>query len=159
MGQQQLLLLIAGVVIVGLATIVGIRASTESSTRANNDAMLHDAVSIATIAQAWKRRPNPLGGQPDGPTKQDVADYSDLSSFESLGYASVNSTTNPLCYENINGVYALTGADDGLTITGYNAIEGNLVTVAVDGVTDASITQGTILIGSAAATDAPAACP
>lgn len=159
MGQQQLLLLIAGVVIVGLATIVGIRASTESSMKANNDAMLHDAVGIATVAQSWKRRPNPLGGQPEGPTKQDVADFSDLDAFEALGYQSVDAGANPLCYENINGVYALTGAATGLTITGYNSIEQNLVTILVDGVTDASITQGTIKIGSAAVADAPAACP
>ena len=39
MGQQQLLLLVLGIVIVGLAVVVGIQAFSENQRKANADAM------------------------------------------------------------------------------------------------------------------------
>ena len=45
MGQQQLILLVLATVIVGLAIVIGIRAFTENSIRANSDAMVQDMVS------------------------------------------------------------------------------------------------------------------
>ena len=62
MGQQQLLLLVLGVVIVGLAVVVGIQAFGENQTKANADAMVNDGVRIASDAQAWKLKPQAFGG-------------------------------------------------------------------------------------------------
>ena len=54
MGQQQLLLLVLGIVIVGLAVVVGIQAFSENQKKANSDALVNDAIRIASDAQAWK---------------------------------------------------------------------------------------------------------
>ena len=53
MGQQQLLLLVLGIVIVGLAVVVGIQAFGENQRKANNDALINDGIRIASDAQAW----------------------------------------------------------------------------------------------------------
>ena len=53
MGQQQLLLLVLGIVIVGLAVVVGIQAFGENQKKANADAMVNDGVRIASDAQAF----------------------------------------------------------------------------------------------------------
>ena len=48
MGQQQLLLLVLGIVIVGLAVVVGIQAFSENQKKANADATVNDAIRIAS---------------------------------------------------------------------------------------------------------------
>ncbi len=65
MGQQQLLLLVLGIVIVGLAVVVGIQAFGENQKKANSDALVNDAVRIASDAQAWKLKPAAFGGGAD----------------------------------------------------------------------------------------------
>lgn len=62
MGQQQLLLLVLGIVIVGLAVVVGIQAFSENQAKANVDAMTNDAIRIASDAQAWALKPEAFGG-------------------------------------------------------------------------------------------------
>ncbi|MDA0875367.1 MAG: GspE/PulE family protein [Bacteroidetes bacterium] len=62
MGQQQLLLLVLGIVIVGLAVVVGIQAFSENQKQANADQMVNDAIRIASDAQAWKLKPGAFGG-------------------------------------------------------------------------------------------------
>ena len=72
MGQQQLLLLVLGIVIVGLAVVVGIQAFGENQTKANADAMVNDGVRIASDAQAWALKPQAFGG-PD-PATEDIGE-------------------------------------------------------------------------------------
>ena len=60
MGQQQLLLLVLGIVIVGLAVVVGIQAFGENQKKANTDAVVNDAIRIASDAQAWALKPGRL---------------------------------------------------------------------------------------------------
>ena len=62
MGQQQLLLLVLGIVIVGLAVVVGIQAFGENQKKANSDALVNDGVRIASDAQAWILKPAAFGG-------------------------------------------------------------------------------------------------
>ena len=62
MGQQQLLLLVLGIVIVGLAVVVGIQAFGENQKKANSDALVNDGVRIASDAQAWVLKPKAFGG-------------------------------------------------------------------------------------------------
>lgn len=52
MVQQQLLLLVLGIVIVGLAVVVGIQAFDDSAAQAEADALTMDAMQIATAAKA-----------------------------------------------------------------------------------------------------------
>jgi Tfp pilus assembly protein PilE len=62
MGQQQLLLIILGVIVVGIAVAVGITMFSDSATNANRDAITNDLVNLASRAQQFYRRPTALGG-------------------------------------------------------------------------------------------------
>ncbi len=62
MGQQQLLLIVLGVIIVGIAVVVGINVFTASSAQANRDAVISDLTNLASMAQQYYRKPEALGG-------------------------------------------------------------------------------------------------
>lgn len=62
MGQQQLLLIVLGVIIVGIAVVVGINLFTAQSVQANQDGVASDVLNIATLAQQHYLKPASLGG-------------------------------------------------------------------------------------------------
>lgn len=62
MGQQQLLLIILGVIVVGIAVAVGITMFADNAVSANKDAVTNDLVNLASRAQQFYRRPTALGG-------------------------------------------------------------------------------------------------
>jgi hypothetical protein len=62
MGQQQLLLIILGVIIVGIAIAVGLSLFSAQSIQANKDAMINDLNNIAAHAYQFKIRPSSMGG-------------------------------------------------------------------------------------------------
>lgn len=62
MGQQQLLLLVLGAIIVGVSIVVGVGLFTTGATNANRDAVINDCMTIAARAQIWYRTPAFLGG-------------------------------------------------------------------------------------------------
>lgn len=90
MGQQQLLLLVLGIVIVGLAVVVGIQAFDESNTQAVADALTMDGIRVVTAAKAWKDKPASFGGG---------ADESNWANFTlaDVSLASPYVTTNGSC--------------------------------------------------------------
>ena len=102
MGQQQLLLLVLGVVIVGLAVVVGINAFSENQRQSNADAMVTDALRIASDIQAQALKPEQFGGAGGW---ENASDGSDGISWDDLGYSADGDD-----YENANGVYQI-GAD------------------------------------------------
>ena len=62
MGTQQLLLIVLGVIIVGIAVVVGIGIFGNNSQQANADAVLQDCLRVAANAQGYYRKPAMLGG-------------------------------------------------------------------------------------------------
>ena len=62
MGQQQLLLIVLGVIIVGIAVVVGINLFTANSTSSNRDAVISDLTNLASMAQQYYRKPTALAG-------------------------------------------------------------------------------------------------
>jgi len=137
MGQQQLLLLVLGIVIVGLAVIVGINAFGENDKKSNADAMVTDALRIASDCQAWELKPAQVGG---------ALDIEGLSqcTFGKIGYPTSGGTT----YTNVNGEFSLAAgpgsgcavnptAPSGQTVLvvveGYNEDRGNRVCVGIAG--------------------------
>jgi hypothetical protein len=62
MGQQQLLLIILGVIIVGIAIAVGISMFSSSSVQANKDAIVNDLNNLAADSYQYKIRPTTMGG-------------------------------------------------------------------------------------------------
>ena len=146
MGQQQLLLLVLATIIVGIATVVGIQAFSQNNIKSNADAMMNDAVRIASDAQAWAQKSAPFGG----PTAANFGTFTELTDLGQLGYQ-VNASDE---YVTLNGNCALTtGASPVITCT--NDQLDNEVTVTIAGLTDADITGAVVRLGEAAATTTP----
>ncbi|QXD15231.1 hypothetical protein GQ464_017810 [Rhodocaloribacter litoris] len=131
MGQQQLLLLVLGIVIVGLAVVVGIQAFSENQKKANADALVNDAIRIASDAQAWKLKPAAFGGGAD------ATNWTGLT-FQQLGYETTDDVNT---YENLNGKFVMSDqTETTLTITATNTETGNQVVVEVSGTKPSDIT-------------------
>jgi hypothetical protein len=62
MGQQQLLIIVVGVIVVGIAVAFGITMFIDSSINANRDALCNDLLSLTSRAQAFYQRPTSLNG-------------------------------------------------------------------------------------------------
>ena len=62
MGQQQLLLIILGVIIVGIAIAVGITMFGSSSIQSNKDAIVNDLNNLAANGYQYRIRPGSMGG-------------------------------------------------------------------------------------------------
>ena len=62
MGQQQLLLIILGVIVVGIAVAVGITLFSDNSVSSDRDAMGTDMLHLAAKARHYYGRPTSMGG-------------------------------------------------------------------------------------------------
>ena len=62
MGQQQLLLIILGVIIVGIAIAVGLSLFSAQSVQSNRDAMINDLNNLSAQAYQFRIRPSSMGG-------------------------------------------------------------------------------------------------
>lgn len=62
MGSQQLLLIVLGVIIVGVAVAAGIAIFGGNADQANRDAISQDVLRMASTAQGYYRKPKLLGG-------------------------------------------------------------------------------------------------
>ncbi len=62
MAQQQLLLIVLGTIIVGVAVAVGIDIFTTGAINAERDALMMDVNNVAATAASYWRKPVALGG-------------------------------------------------------------------------------------------------
>ena len=132
MGQQQLLLLVLGIVIVGLAVVVGIETFGRSQKAANTDALVNDAVRIASDVQRWSLLPPLMGGGGEAFTGV---------TFDKMAYPTGGGLAAADEYQNPTAVYALTvDSPTQVTIVGCNAELGNSVTTVVTGTTPEAVT-------------------
>lgn len=114
MGQQQLLLIILGVIIVGIAVAVGISMFNDQAAATNRDEVVNDLVHYASAAQGFYRKPRILGGGG--------------GSFS--GMSMKNLTAVYQHPQHLNGTYTLTpdpvgGAPSFVTLTGIGTETGN----------------------------------
>jgi hypothetical protein len=141
MGQQQLILLVLGIVIVGLGIVVGLNAFDENQRRTSVDALTQDIVRIAGDAQAWRMKPDVYGGG---------GGAFDGVSFAGLGYADTGGT-----YTNTTGAFTMDVDGSDLTIVGVNGGLGTGAAARVCGLTANDI----VTVAGDATVTAPAACP
>jgi hypothetical protein len=103
MGQQQLLLIILGVIIVGIAIAVGLTLFSAQSIQSNRDAIINDLNNLSAQAYQYRIRPMSMGGgQGDYssfviPTKMrtnENASYSASPSQNTISFTAV-SAQNP----------------------------------------------------------------
>jgi hypothetical protein len=62
MGQQQLLLIVLGVIIVGIAIVVGINLFNANAEESAKDTMASEGTNLAALAQQFYKKPVALGG-------------------------------------------------------------------------------------------------
>src|SRR5664280_324385 len=62
MGQQQLLLIVLGVIVVGIAVVVGINLFTANAVSSNRDGVVADLNNLGAMAQQYYRKPTSMGG-------------------------------------------------------------------------------------------------
>ena len=134
MGQQQLLLLVLGIVIVGVAVVAGIQAFGENQKKANADALVLTSMRIASDAQAWLRKPVIYGGAApaNGNRPQDFSGL--MVNLNMLGYEDNGNDT----YIDINGQYRIgvSGSTfwvEGISASTSGAGDNNVVCVRVSG--------------------------
>ena len=109
MGQQQLLLIILGVIVVGIAVVVGITMFQDNAISANRDAVTNDLVNLGARAQQFYRRPHSLGGGENSFTLLGT----DMTKLTNGPGATAASWTNP------NGTYSIqTGGDQSIVLDG-----------------------------------------
>jgi hypothetical protein len=62
MGQQQLLLIVLGVIIVGIAVVVGINLFNANARESAKDTAVSEATNLGAMAQQYFKKPTALGG-------------------------------------------------------------------------------------------------
>jgi len=112
MGQQQLLLIILGVIVVGIAILVGLSMAHAHRVQTYKDAMINDLSNIAADALAYKTRTATMGG----------------------GFGGFNGYTIPVKYaSNGNGTYTVAASQNSVTVVGTSSIDpANTITVVID---------------------------
>ena len=62
MGQQQLLLIVLGVIIVGIAVVVGINLFNANAEEAAKDGVVSDCTNLGAMSQQFFKKPLSMGG-------------------------------------------------------------------------------------------------
>jgi hypothetical protein len=79
MGQQQLLLIVLGVIIVGIAIVVGINLFNANAETSTQDSIVSQGTNLGAMAQQYYKKPIALGGGgnsfTNGPNNTDFEDY------------------------------------------------------------------------------------
>jgi|SRR5690606_4828892 len=154
MGQAQLLLIVLGVVLVGIAIIAGIQAYDQNNRKASLDALTHDAMRMASDLQIWAQKPVQFGGPHvygAFATADDGEGGHEPVTLEDIGYDDPAVNTNGTCA--LSGVAGTTAATSAATITCTNEALGTQVVLSVEGVSDTDITvTDTSLKGATVAT-------
>jgi hypothetical protein len=104
MGQQQLLLIVLGVIVVGIAVVVGINLFNANATSANRDGVISDLNNLSAMGQQYYKKPTSMGGGGNAFTGWTIP-------------TGLDSTAN--------GTYAETVAASSVTIVGTGTETGN----------------------------------
>jgi hypothetical protein len=121
MGSTQMLLIVLGVIIVGIAIVVGTLPNfVKGMNNSNKDALTQDCLKLAAAAQGYFRRPTLFRGGGNSFTNINIKD---------LGMADAGGGRA----ENANGEFSVDGSDGATcVITGYsNTVDNATITVTV----------------------------
>jgi hypothetical protein len=124
-------MIVLGMIIVGVAVMLGVRGFKEGRQRANLDALANDAYEMAVDAQKWMRKPDFFGG---GGNCDPDSNWS-AATIQAFGYA----TGPDGNYHSYHGFIEIEPQDEQLLIKGSNPETGQLVTILVRGMHPDSI--------------------
>ncbi len=146
MGQQQLLLIVLGVIIVGIAIAVGISMFKSNAQSSNRDQVINDMNNLAAKAQQYYRKPTAMagGGQSFCPANDATipgftlapVDTGNANGSYFVEASGTFTTGTPLAsVPTSRGIAAGTGQLDSLYIIGIGTEVGNNGTDKVQAVT------------------------
>uniref|UniRef100_A0A7V3E8D2 Uncharacterized protein n=1 Tax=Ignavibacterium album TaxID=591197 RepID=A0A7V3E8D2_9BACT len=102
MGQQQLLLIVLGVIIVGIAVVVGINLFNANAEESAKDTMISEGTNLGALAQQYYKKPTAMGGGGNS-----------FAGFEATGRVPANLLNTP------TGTWSIgSGSSTSITITG-----------------------------------------
>ena len=128
MGQQQLLLIVLGVIVVGIAVVVGINLFNANATLANRDGVISDLNNLGAMAQQHYKKPTSMGGGGNTFTGW------------SLANTGLDSTAN--------GTYTSTVAAQSVTLVGTGTETGNDGSAPVQATATVSSTTITVAVNN-----------
>ena len=127
MGQQQLLLIVLGVIVVGIAVVVGINLFNANAISANRDAVVSDLNNLGAMAQQYYKKPASMGGGANTFTNWTIP-------------TGLDSTAN--------GTYTISVAAQTVTIVGLGTEKGNDKTTAVKATATVTPTAITVAVNN-----------
>lgn len=119
MGTQQLLMIVLGVIIVGVAIVVGINMFSTGAVNAESDRLVQEVNVVGSNAAAYWRKPVQMGG--GGRTFVGIT--ADAAGLAALGVASSDATTLSI---------STAGDADDFGVTATGTAEGVVVVATID---------------------------
>ena len=104
MGQQQLLLIVLGVIVVGIAVVVGINLFNANAEESAKDGIVSDCTNLGAMAQQHYKKPGSMGGG--------------ANTFDGSGTNGVTWAIPASLVNTANGTYAATIAAQTVDIVG-----------------------------------------
>jgi hypothetical protein len=92
MGQQQLLLIVLGVIIVGIAVVVGINLFNANAEESTKDGVVSDCTNLGAMAQQYYKKPTSMGGGGNSFTGWEVPGTGVQGGLDSTAYGLYEAT-------------------------------------------------------------------
>lgn len=126
MGTQQILLIVLGVIIVGVAVTIALVVFGTNAEQANKDALTHDCLKLVSNAQAYFKKPTMLGGGDN--------------TFDGITIRDCGMETN--------------GSGEGQNLSGtFSVIDASTFTVSIEGVSASNDAQSVLVTVDMTQTD------
>lgn len=126
MGQQQLLLLVLGIIIVGVAVMLGIHLFRSNSVDQKRDLLINEGLNVANHAIQYYRKPKILGGG-----EQSFADYEIPDRMLTSGNGSFTFVTSDEQVEIIGTGNELISGDDSIKVK-FIITSNNIETIIIN---------------------------
>ncbi len=128
MGQQQLLLIVLGVIIVGIAIVVGINLFNANAVSSNRDAVISDLNNLGAMANQFYQKPTSMAGGGNTYTGWSVPTQLDTTAN---GTYATSGTVGPQTVT-IVGIGTQNGNDGSTKVKATATVTPSGVTVAVN---------------------------
>lgn len=120
MGQQQILLILLGVVVVGAAIVLGITLFGDNAVSANRDALTTDLAALAERAQLYYRKPRVYGGGGNSFTGLAIGNLSSKPKNANGHYLLTSVSTNKVVIDGVGVEKGSNGNDLSVTMTVFS---------------------------------------
>jgi hypothetical protein len=128
MGQQQLHLLVLGIILVGIAFIVGLDGFQNKAVESNRDAVINDLNYLASYAKAYFKKSTVYGGGGNSFVGYNVPEK--LKENENGTYSLISAQPTKVILRGVGKEKAGSpGCSQGNNITYHLTVEPNLITL------------------------------